>query len=109
MYFNVNTLYHRHILLIFGLQGETDTETFYDTDGDDRGYASFDETTIRKPHNEDPGYLSMDELKPSVPKTRRKRKPRNADGKQEVLYKNSDFHKAYLKLYPQKMFQIKFH
>nr|XP_022314606.1 LOW QUALITY PROTEIN: uncharacterized protein LOC111119080 [Crassostrea virginica] len=65
-------------------QGETDTETFYDTDGDDRGYASFDETTIRKPHNEDPGYLSMDELKPSVPKTRRKRKPRNADGKQET-------------------------
>lgn len=65
-------------------QGETDTETYYDTDGDDRGYASLDESAARGKRKEDPGYLSMDELHQPPPKTRKRRKIKNADGKQEV-------------------------
>lgn len=65
-------------------QGETDTETYYDTDGDDRGYASLDESAARGKRKEDPGYLSMDELHQPPPKIRKRRKIKNADGKQEV-------------------------
>lgn len=65
-------------------QGETDTETYYDTDGDDRGYASLDESAARGKRKEDPGYLSMDELHQPPPRTRKRRKIKNADGKQEV-------------------------
>lgn len=65
-------------------QGETDTETYYDTDGDDRGYASLDESAARGKRKEDPGYLSMDELHQPPPKTRKRRKIKNADSKQEV-------------------------
>jgi hypothetical protein len=63
---------------------ETDTETFYDTDGDDRGYASLDEIFVKKPRQEDPGYLSMDEVH-AKQNIKKKRKKKTLDGKKEVL------------------------
>lgn len=77
-------IFNKKITNYLHFQGETDTETYYDTDGDDRGYASLDESAARGKRKEDPGYLSMDELHQPPPKTRKRRKIKNADGKQEV-------------------------
>lgn len=74
------------------LQLETDTETFYDTDGDDRGYASLDDTYVRKPRDEDAGYLSMDEVH-TKQNLKKKRKKKDIDSKKKVqkCYRRLEF------------------